>query len=116
MPSPPPSEHAASAAPETLSRRPAVLLVEDDESVRAIAVRALRAQGVTQEKVDAFYAEAQAHADWWKAAEGDAARVLPLGEATAAAAQSLRAVLDAAQLHALETAVQYHGVLLGNLR
>jgi hypothetical protein len=42
------------------------------------------AQGVTQEKVDAFFTEAQAYADWWKAAESDAAKVLPLGEGTAA--------------------------------
>ena len=35
-------------------------------------------------KVDQFFAEAQAHSDWWKQAEGDQT-ILPLGEATAAA-------------------------------
>ncbi|MEO7327767.1 MAG: hypothetical protein ABI193_04270 [Minicystis sp.] len=50
------------------------------------------AQGVTQEKVDAFFAEAQAFADWWKIAESDAGNVLPLGEGTVAAAATFHAV------------------------
>ncbi len=50
------------------------------------------AQGVTQEKVDAFFTEAQALSDWWKAAESDAGNVLPLGEGTAGAAGSFHAV------------------------
>jgi hypothetical protein len=48
--------------------------------------------GVSQQKVDAFFTAATAFADWWGAAELDAANVLPLGEATHAAAAALRAV------------------------
>ena len=47
--------------------------------------------GVNQPKVDQFFAEAQAHSDWWKQAEGDK-NVLPLGDATAAAAGAVKAV------------------------
>jgi len=47
--------------------------------------------GVSQPKVDQFFAEAQAHADWWKKAESDAA-ILPFGEATTAAAAAVKAV------------------------
>src|SRR5208283_5012904 len=47
--------------------------------------------GVSQPKVDQFFAEAQAYADWWKKAEADPA-ILPLGEATFAAAAAVRAV------------------------
>jgi hypothetical protein len=52
--------------------------------------------GVSQPKVDQFFAEAQAHSDWWKQAEGDK-NILPLGEATAAAfaaVKSVRAKVD----------------------
>lgn len=38
--------------------------------------------GVSQAKVDQFFAEATAYSDWWKKAEGDAATVTPLGERT----------------------------------
>jgi hypothetical protein len=44
--------------------------------------------GITQEHADAFFAEAQAYSDWWAEAENNAA-ILPLGEATHAAAASL---------------------------
>jgi hypothetical protein len=47
--------------------------------------------GVNQAKVDQFFAEALGYADWWKKAESDAA-ILPLGEATAAAAAAVKAV------------------------
>ena len=47
--------------------------------------------GVNQLKADQFFTEAQAFSDWWKKAEGDAA-ILPIGEATAAAAGAVRAV------------------------
>ena len=47
--------------------------------------------GVSQAKVDAFFAEAQAHSDWWKQSEGDQ-KILPLGEATAAASAAVKAV------------------------
>ena len=47
--------------------------------------------GLNQAKVDQFFAEATAFAAWWQKAEADAA-VLPLGEATAAAAAAVQAV------------------------
>jgi hypothetical protein len=47
--------------------------------------------GVSQAKTDAFFAEAQAHSDWWKQSEGDQ-KILPLGEATAAASAAVKAV------------------------
>src|SRR5665213_1381776 len=47
--------------------------------------------GVSQAKTDAFFAEAQAHSDWWKKSEGNQT-ILPLGEATAAAAADVKAV------------------------
>jgi len=47
--------------------------------------------GVTQAKVDQFFAEAQAYSDWHKKAEGDAA-ILPLGEATGSAAAAYRTI------------------------
>ncbi|MGI6494770.1 MAG: hypothetical protein ACOX5G_01540 [Kiritimatiellia bacterium] len=46
--------------------------------------------GVNQEKLDAFFAAAEAYAAWRKA--GAAADVLPLGDSTAAAADALEAV------------------------
>jgi hypothetical protein len=47
--------------------------------------------GIDLAKADAFFAEAQAYSDWWKQAEGDK-DILPLGDATAAAATAVRAV------------------------
>ena len=47
--------------------------------------------GINQAKADVFFAEVQAHSDWWKQAEGDQ-NILPLGEATAAAAAAVKAV------------------------
>jgi len=47
--------------------------------------------GVSQAKVDQFFADAAAYSDWWKKAEGDAS-VLPLGLNTEAAAASVKAV------------------------
>jgi hypothetical protein len=47
--------------------------------------------GVTQAKVDQFFADAAAYSDWWKKAEADKA-ILPLGEATAAASAAVKAV------------------------
>ena len=47
--------------------------------------------GVSQPKVDQFFTEAQAHSDWWKQAEGDKT-ILPLEEATAATAATVKAV------------------------
>jgi len=50
------------------------------------------APGVTQAKVDGFFAELQSYSDWWKKAEDDRAAILPLGEAMASAYDALRAV------------------------
>ena len=47
--------------------------------------------GVNQAKVDQFFTEAGAYADWWKKAEGDTS-ILPLGLNTPAAAAAVRAV------------------------
>jgi hypothetical protein len=47
--------------------------------------------GVTQPKVDQFFAEAQAYSDWWKKAESDTA-VLPLKDGSDSAAAAFRAV------------------------
>ncbi len=47
--------------------------------------------GVSQTKVDQFFAEAAAYSDWWKKAEADAT-VLPLGVNTEAAAGAVKAV------------------------
>lgn len=46
--------------------------------------------GVGQPKVDQFFAEVAAYADWWKQAEGNAT-ILPLGQATPAAAAAVKA-------------------------
>jgi hypothetical protein len=47
--------------------------------------------GISQAKVDRFFAEAAAYSDWWKKAEDDAA-VLPLGVNTEAASGAVRAI------------------------
>lgn len=47
--------------------------------------------GVSQDSIDRFMAEAEAYAAWWQQAEDDPA-LLPLGPATAEAAQALAAV------------------------
>ncbi|HUJ49166.1 MAG TPA: hypothetical protein VLW25_03180, partial [Bryobacteraceae bacterium] len=47
--------------------------------------------GISQGKLDQFFTDAQAYADWWKKAEGDGT-VLPLRDATPAAAAALGAV------------------------
>ena len=47
--------------------------------------------GISQAKVDQFFAEATAYSDWWKKAEGDAT-VLPLGVNTEAAAGAVKTV------------------------
>ena len=53
--------------------------------------------GISQAKVDQFFADAQAYADWASKAETDAAAVLPLGDKTAeaqAAFQAAKAKVD----------------------
>ena len=49
--------------------------------------------GISQEKIDAFFADAQAFAAWQAAARANAAAVLPLGpEGTPAAAAAVAAI------------------------
>lgn len=50
------------------------------------------APGISQEKIDQFFTEAQAYSDWWLEAERDAANILPLGEGTEAAVATFKAV------------------------
>ncbi len=50
--------------------------------------------GVDQARVDAFFAAAQEVSDWHAQAEADAATVLPLGDATGAAAAVFEAVRE----------------------
>jgi hypothetical protein len=47
--------------------------------------------GISQVRVDQFFAEAQAYSDWWKQAESDP-QIMPLGEATLAAVAAYQAV------------------------
>jgi len=49
--------------------------------------------GIGAEKIEAFFAEIEAHGQWYAKAEADAARVFPLGpEKTAAAAAAVEAI------------------------
>ncbi len=49
-------------------------------------------QGVSRKKLNQFYAALEAFSDWRATGEADAARILPLGEATAAAYAAIEAV------------------------
>jgi hypothetical protein len=50
--------------------------------------------GITQEKTDLFFTDAQAFSGWWCEAEAGAAAILPLGETTSSAAAAFMAVRD----------------------
>ncbi|HUB86644.1 MAG TPA: hypothetical protein VMB22_02040 [Verrucomicrobiae bacterium] len=73
----------------------------DDETTKAVITEIMACMGietdrsgkpgVSQAKADAFFADAAAHSNWWKQAEGDK-NILPLGEATAAAFAAAKAV------------------------
>ena len=73
----------------------------DDEAAKALIADIMACMGiendrsgkpgVSQAKTNAFFAEAQAHCDWWKQSEGNQT-ILPLGEATAAASAAVKAV------------------------
>jgi hypothetical protein len=47
--------------------------------------------GISQARADQFFVEAQAYSDWWKKAESNP-EILPMGEATATAAATLKAI------------------------
>lgn len=49
--------------------------------------------GITQEKTDKFFEDAKAYSDWLREAETDSA-IMPLGEATSAAAEAMNAVRE----------------------
>lgn len=48
--------------------------------------------GVGEEKLRAFFSEAEAYLEWWRTAEEAADRILPLGEKTEAAAAGFKAL------------------------
>lgn len=48
--------------------------------------------GITQEKLDLFYAELDTYSEWWGKAESDPARLLPFGNSTGEAAEIFRSV------------------------
>ena len=48
--------------------------------------------GISQDRADKFFAELQAYSEWQAMAEADKAGILPLGDATAAAAGAIAAV------------------------
>jgi hypothetical protein len=48
--------------------------------------------GITEEKLELFFSEAEAYSDWWHQAEEDAADILPFGENTENAAAVFHAV------------------------
>ncbi len=48
--------------------------------------------GLNQAKLDGFFADAKAFSDWNSVADADAKNILPLGEATAAAAAAVKAI------------------------
>jgi len=50
--------------------------------------------GVSQEKLDRFFAEAQSYADWWQEGEKNAAVIRPLGDAMDTAAATFLAVRE----------------------
>jgi len=50
--------------------------------------------GISEDRLNRFFAEAQSYSEWWKEGENLAATVFPLGEATTAAAEAFLAVRD----------------------
>ncbi len=74
----------------------------DDEGARGTAADILACfggegdrsgkQGITKARLDALAADARASSEWWARAEKEGATVLPLGDATPAAFDALRAV------------------------
>jgi hypothetical protein len=74
----------------------------DDPAAKAVAAEIIKClggetdrggnAGITQAKLDQFFADLQAYADWWKAAETEAASILPLGDQTPAAYDAVQAI------------------------
>ncbi|HEY6098288.1 MAG TPA: hypothetical protein VIW03_02595 [Anaeromyxobacter sp.] len=66
------------------------LVLDDIATVGAVPDRGGK-PGIDKARVDAFFAEAEGHGDWWRRGEADA-EVLILGERTPAAFEALQAV------------------------
>lgn len=66
-------------------------LIEDVIACLGADTDASGKPGVSQAKVDQFFADSAAYSDWWKKAESDKA-ILPLGTNTSAAASAVKAV------------------------
>ena len=74
----------------------------DDEATRAVIEEIIACvgaeedrsgmPGISQEKIEQFFTEAQAYSDWWREAEDDPAHVLLFGEGTAAVVAAFEAV------------------------
>jgi hypothetical protein len=78
----------AAAADDEETRR----VIEDIIECLGSEIDRSGAPGISQDKVDQFFTEAQAYSEWWVQAEREADTILPFGEATAAAATIFEAV------------------------
>src|SRR4051812_35050469 len=77
--------------PETVPDEPTRAVVKDVIACLGFETDRSGKQGISQAKVDQFFAEAQAFSDWHKKAETDQA-ILPLGDATAAAVGAVKTI------------------------
>ncbi len=74
----------------------------DDESLKSVITDVMECvgseldrsgdPGITQEKVDQFFAELQDYSDWWREVESDAANILVFGDSTSEAVEVFKAV------------------------
>jgi len=76
---------------DTADDEPTRLVIQDIIACVGAETDASGKPGLSQAKIDQFFAEGQAFSDWWKKAEADA-QILPLGLETPAAAAALKAV------------------------
>jgi hypothetical protein len=53
--------------------------------------------GISQDKLDQFFTDAQVFSEWWREAESNAGSVFPLGESTIAAVAAFTALRDKAE-------------------
>jgi hypothetical protein len=79
--------HASAAREEPVKR-----LIEDIMDCLGSRMDRSGAPVISQDMVDRFFGAAQDYSDWWTKAEADAANILPLGDATPAAAATFEAV------------------------
>jgi len=78
--------------PESADDDGTKVVIHDIMSCVGGEIDRIGAPGVSQAKVDQFFADLQAYSDWWKQAEDCAPTALPLGNATPGAAETLNAV------------------------